>query len=327
MATDWGRVGRGVLLGGLNELSGAETAYQGVKDAGDGDWWEGAKSILGFADVPKDVKQSGAEWSNLPATNDLIATMQGRVAGTAPSPAELQMRAGLDRQRAMAESLAHSGAGAYNPGLARRQALRAQGEAGAQYNADAGILRAQEQAAAESRLAALLGQGQVQGRFERGLDQAQFNQDQQRNRNFWAGVVETAATVSGLPKAGARPMAYGEIVAGPTQALIGEGGRPEAVIPLTSPADAALAARMIEKARMRIDAEQRARALAMLATRLTEGKVHRGSAAGVGEAGQAGARMGDYATMITGGGRPTRADAADYGRRMGALAARLTGER
>lgn len=229
-------------------------------------------------------------------TGGLADTMEARIRGEGTSPAELQMRAGLDRQRAMAESLAQSGAGAYNPGLARRQALRAQGEAGAQFNADAGILRAQEQAAAEGRLATLLGQNTNAATDAYRIASDRYAAKKQREANSKAAVLDTAGTVL-LPQLG-----HGGIVAEPTEAMLGEAGRPEAVIPLTSPADAALAATMIDRARMRMDAEQKARALAMLATRLTGGgKVHRAPAARLDDAAMRGGAMGALAARLTEG--------------------------
>ena len=234
----------------------------------------------------------------------LADTLEARVRGEGVSPAELQMQRGLAQQLAGINAMAASGAGAANPGLALRQSLYAGGQAQRGFNEDAAILRAQEQAAAESRLAAHLGQNQSAAanqaalndtmlRFERGIAYDQASRDKQAERDMLAAGFETGGTLlnlnrNNLSKANQSSqyhLADGGIVTGPTRAVVGEGGRPEAVVPLTSPADAALAARMIEKARMRMAAEDQARALAALVGRFESGgKVHRASAAALQDA-------------------------------------------
>ena len=300
-------------------------------------------------------------------TSSLADVLTGRVAGSAPSPAELQLRKGLESQLAMANALAASGAGASNPGLAQRTAAFSADRAGSAFNADAAILRAQEQAAAETRLMQLLGGNQNVALGQTGLNDAQsrFAQDLQYDadadrlgtrRKVAAGGVETVGQTAAM-------MADGGIVAGPTEAMLGEAG-PEAVVPLTSPADAALAAMMIDKARKRMateqmvadalsgsmappagdvdlppkgpaeasvggqprrpaqrggrgsgfgrmlgelvqrqrmqEAEDRARAMAALAVRLTGGKVHQASAASLDDAAMRGGAMGALASRLTG---------------------------
>ena len=271
------------------------------------------------------------------ALADLI---ERRVRGEAPSAAEGQLRKGMEAQVAAANALAASGAGASNPGLAQRQAMLSGQRAMGDFNADAAILRAQEQAAAEGRLAALLGVEQqaalgVSGlnegarRFERGLEYDQAAAAQKADRARLAGGFETGGELLNLNRGGGgggmdlsggyvnpNPMVWhggkrvpadsiawadGGIAAEPTVKLIGEAG-PEAVVPLTSPADAALAATMIDRARMRMDAEQKARALGMLATRLTGGgKVHRAPAARLDDAAMRGGAMGALAARLTEG--------------------------
>ena len=301
-------------------------------------------------------------------TSSFADVLAGRVAGSAPSPAELQLRKGLESQLAMANALAASGAGASNPGLAQRTAAFSADRAGSAFNADAAILRAQEQAAAETRYMQLLGGNQNVALGQTGLNDAQsrFAQDLQyqadadrlgTRRKVAAGALDTTGTV--LTK-----MADGGIVAEPTEAVLGEAGRPEAVVPLTSPADAALAAMMIDKARKRMateqmaadalsgsmappsgdvdpppkgpaeasvgsqprrpaqrggrgsgfgrmlgelvqrqrmqEAEDRARAMAALAVRLTGGKVHQASAASLDDAAMRGGAMGALASRLTG---------------------------
>ncbi len=301
----------------------------------------------------RDIAAGGSKFDNrgipefapgdLAANTSLRNTLQGRVAGTAPSPAELQMRAGLDRQLAGINAAAASGSGASNPGLALRQALFAGQNAGSAFNQDSGILRAQEQAAAEGRLASLLGMNQGTALNSRGQNDARSvnaqavalqmaNQAAQARAALTGTVLNVAGGLvagpvgsgissalkggggTGLP-AGYEPMAAnggpsaGQVYAAPnqtvpwaqnytppaeqatwlgysggagmqltpptyptnmklglpnskftfadggfltqpTQILAGEAG-PEAVVPLTSPQDAALAAQMIERARQK----------------------------------------------------------------------------
>lgn len=286
----------------------------------------------------------------LAANIALRNTLQGRVAGTAPSPAELQMRAGLDRQLAGINAAAASGSGASNPGLALRQALFAGQNAGSAFNQDAAILRAQEQAAAEGRLASLLGMNQGAALNSRGLNDARSWFDHARadkqasddaaataavtgtvlniggalvggpagsaigsalkgdspgsgvhygsgpitfdtgapyepmvpnNGPYSAGPVYvppndyynlSARSTGGNPISGYSPMADGDILTKPTKILAGESG-PEAVVPLTSPADAALAAQMIERAR----AKKRIEAMAAMIQALGLGGAQAGA--------------------------------------------------
>lgn len=98
--------------------------------------------------------------------------LEDRIAGKRPSVAEMQMRQGLERNRAGAASLAASQAGV-NPALAGRQAQLAQSQASLQTNQDASILRAKEQAQAEEALGRLMMQARGQ---ELGFTTAQGQQ-------------------------------------------------------------------------------------------------------------------------------------------------------
>lgn len=82
-----------------------------------------------------------------------------------PSPAELQLMAGLDRTRQQASGMAASQRGV-SPALAARLAQQFGAQAGTQTNQQAALLRAQEQMGAEQSLAQAL-QSQRQGRMQR----------------------------------------------------------------------------------------------------------------------------------------------------------------
>lgn len=123
--------------------------------------------------------------------------------------------------------------------------------------------------------------------------------------------------------------ADGGISAEPTVKLIAEAG-PEAVVPLTSPEDAALAAHMIQKAR----AAKQGGDMGDLAVRMTGGAAPVIPAA-------VDPRMADLALLMSGGGAPARRApgapvdpreaikqrARDYAARMGNLAVMMTGGR
>ena len=335
-----------------------------------------------FSDDPgaEPIEQSTLPPEELRQRNLALADLlTGRVAGKAPSPAELQMARGLSREVDSIRSAAMSGAGAVNPALAQRQALYAGQRAMSEFNEDAAILRAQEQAAAESRLAQLLGSQVAIDQNRIDWEQKRALLEQQRDRDIQAGMLETggellvanrqggggaaaspAAIAPPAPLGGARfntledalgrptaPWRYksgsgyrdvysnpisgyedGGIVAGPTEALIGEGKYPEAVIPLTSPTDAALAKLMIQKSRQRMAAEERARAMAALALRLSDSDAPR--AAQIRAAADAGSDLGRFATAVTDDKARRAAQvkvAADAGARMGKFATMITGAR
>jgi len=262
------------------------------------------------------------------ANTALRKVMEGRVAGTAASPAELQMQAGLARQLAGINAAAASGSGASNPGLALRQALFSGQAAGSAFNQDAAILRAQEQAAAEARLAGLLGQNQGAALQSRGMNdvraqnaqnlQANIANQQRAARAQFSGAVLGAggsglALLNGRGGGGgsgapdidfgsgdavptllgdlrpvtlptetssrpwgqnpyalvpSRALADGDIVTRPTRAIVGEEG-PEAVVPLKTPADAAMAAFLIRRAREKQEAEDRGRQIGEVASRMS----------------------------------------------------------
>ena len=105
----------------------------------------------------------------LQGQRDIIAQLQGRVAGTAgPSLAELQLyKAQQDMINQMAAQ-AGSMSGRAMP-AAQRQLLQTQAQSGQQLAMDAAILRAQEQQQAEAQLAGALGQYRGQDLQRTGL--------------------------------------------------------------------------------------------------------------------------------------------------------------
>lgn len=94
-----------------------------------------------------------------------LGDLSGAARGQAPSVAELQMRAGMDRAVGGANALAASQPGA-NPGMALRQAMLAQAQLAGQTNAAAGALRAGEMATARGQYA-----GALQGARAQDMDQ------------------------------------------------------------------------------------------------------------------------------------------------------------
>lgn len=128
---------------------------------------------------------------------DLISTLQGAVAGNAPSVAENTLRSGADRALAQATSLNASGMGSSNPSLASRAIGMAHGAIAQNTARDAATLRAGEISQARGELGAALGQARsgdlqqqaandalVSKYLELGLtnDQAQFQAQQELER-------------------------------------------------------------------------------------------------------------------------------------------------
>lgn len=119
----------------------------------------------------------------------LMAQAQGQ---GGPSPAELQMRAGLDRQVSAANAMAASQRGV-SPGMAMKMAMDAQNQAGLQTNQNAAVLRAQEQQQAQNALGQILtgARGQDIG-FA--AQQAGFDQDTAKtNAAFAQGANQANA--------------------------------------------------------------------------------------------------------------------------------------
>lgn len=89
---------------------------------------------------------------------DLISTLQGAVAGNAPSVAESTLRGGADRSLAGAMALQASGSNATNPSLAMRAIGQAHAGISQNLARDAATLRAGEIATARGELGNVLGQ-------------------------------------------------------------------------------------------------------------------------------------------------------------------------
>lgn len=87
----------------------------------------------------------------------LIGAQQARVAGTAPSVAEMQLQRGADRGMSQLAAQAASARGNVNPALLARSVLNNQATMSQQNNSDAALMRAQEQQNAEQALAGNLG--------------------------------------------------------------------------------------------------------------------------------------------------------------------------
>jgi hypothetical protein len=85
----------------------------------------------------------------------LIQQLQQRAAGNMPSAAELQLQRGLQQAQAQAQGLASAQRG-ISPGMAARMAQSSQARQATDVGQASAILRAQEQAAAEQQLAALI---------------------------------------------------------------------------------------------------------------------------------------------------------------------------
>ena len=108
--------------------------------------------------VQAQMTQIGGPSQFLQGQQDLVKTLQGRVAGTAgPSLAELQMKKAQQDMINQMAAQAGSISGRALP-AAQRQLMQAQQQSGQQLAMDAGILRAQEQQQAEAQLAGALGQ-------------------------------------------------------------------------------------------------------------------------------------------------------------------------
>lgn len=113
----------------------------------------------------------GVSQIGLPPETQAMLMAQAR--GTAPSAAELQMQAGMDRNLAQARALAASQRGV-SPLLAQRMATQQSMGANLQMQQQMAAMRAQEQAAAQKNLATL------QMEAARGNQQAQIQLEQIR---------------------------------------------------------------------------------------------------------------------------------------------------
>ncbi len=142
-------------------------------------------------------------------TQALMARAEGR---GAPSPAELQMQAGLQQQASQAQGLAAAQRG-ISPALAARQAQQAMAQGAQQTAQQAGVLRAQESLGAQ-QLAQQGLQSQRAGRM--GLEQLEVSRgmgsEQLRGQGYEGAAGRAAGTIKGIGQAAALMMADGGVV-------------------------------------------------------------------------------------------------------------------
>jgi hypothetical protein len=143
------------------------------------DFWLGEKP-------KKSIYELGGEGA------DLQEMMQQRAMGTGgPSAAELMMQRGMQQQIAAGRSAAASMPGV-SPGLAMRTASRREGQAMSDVGQQMGIMRAQEQMAAQQMLANYL---QQQDRMR--LEQEMYNAQRRRSGGMLGPILSTGGAIGG----------------------------------------------------------------------------------------------------------------------------------
>ena len=148
------------------------------------------------------------------AGTELQDLMMQRAAGTGgPSAAELMMNRGMQQQVAAGRSAAASMPGV-SPGLAMRQAGQREASAMSDVGQQTGILRAQEQMAAQQMMAQYL---QQQDRMR--LEQEMYNAARQQRPGMLGSILSTGGQIAGAALGG--PM--GGQVGGQVGAGIGQG--------------------------------------------------------------------------------------------------------
>ena len=147
--------------------------------------------------------------------------MLQRAQGMGPSAAELMMNRGMQQQVAAGRSAAASMPGV-SPGLAMRQAGQREASAMSNVGQQMGIMRAQEQAAAQQMLANWL---QQQDRMK--LEQDMYNAARQQRQGMLGSLLQTGGTVLGAGIGagwfGGGGGGYGQGVAGTPNAFGGYG--------------------------------------------------------------------------------------------------------
>ena len=121
-------------------------------------------------------RQAGLEGPTTGTENQqfLIDALKSRMAGEAPSVAELQLRRTRDRNVQDVMGMAGSARGGVNPALLQRQALQTGGAIGQEAAGQAAVLRAGEQAQAEQAMQAAVGtQQQVENQRAQLIQQYQ----------------------------------------------------------------------------------------------------------------------------------------------------------
>jgi len=162
------------------------------------------------------------------AQKGLISQLQNRAAGLAPSAAELQMQRGMQQGMAQNFALANSGRG--NSTALARQALRQNAAMQGDVMGQAGVLRAQEQAAAEQALGGQIGQGRGQAVDEQqmvnqliqyytsagmNLDQAQMAAQVELEKMKQGGSLQRQSIGAGLAPASHSTPGLMQTVVGP----------------------------------------------------------------------------------------------------------------
>ena len=199
---DWGQIGRaadvafpvyGLAHAGFGGLGGLGDKMQRGFGLGGGDvpyqpteFRDADFSIPAFGTYSPDAFQgrAGPQDEFRSRQTQLADALARRARGEMPSAAEMQLREGQQRTAAMLNSLAASATGV-SPGAALRMAQGGAIESNAAMNTRAAQLRAQEQAEAEARLAALLASGRTGDLQNTGLNDAmtRFYEQQQLERD------------------------------------------------------------------------------------------------------------------------------------------------
>jgi len=152
------------------------------------------------------------------AGTELEDLMMQRARGEGTSAAELMMNRGMQQQVAAGRSAAASMPGV-SPGMAMRQAGQREASAMSNVGQQTGIMRAQEQAAAQQMMAQYL---QQQDRMR--LEQEMYNAARQQSQGMLGTVLgvggQMGAAALGMPGGGG---GYGQGVAGTPNAYGGFG--------------------------------------------------------------------------------------------------------
>ena len=142
------------------------------------------------------------------AGTELQDLMMQRARGEGTSAAELMMNRGMQQQIAAGRSAAASMPGV-SPGMAMRQAGQREAGAMSQVGQQSGIMRAQEQAAAQQMMAQYL---QNQDRMR--LEQEMYNAARQQTPGMLGSLLSTAGTITGAAIGGPWGAAAGKELGG-----------------------------------------------------------------------------------------------------------------
>lgn len=156
-------------------------------------------------------------------------TLLGAAEGTAPSAAELQMRAGLDQATAQGSALSRSMPG-LSPAMAMRAAQQAQQGNAMQTVQQTGVLRADEQARAREAYSQFMGRAQQlkQQYLSMGMNAeqaalaAQMEMERQRQQAWATQQQATAGSVTGGTPGFLSNLAEGAATVGTTALLVSD---------------------------------------------------------------------------------------------------------